>query len=142
MRFRTITMFLVTAAALAACSDSATEPTQSVESELEEVIFDVSASEAAVATAQDRRDKRPLPPRDNLTEAQKQCIKDAVQAFREANKGSLEQLHAIHKKAREAKAAGASREEVRAILAEAKPLLEQLREAHKGLHEKIRACLA
>lgn len=135
-------MFLLTAAALAACSDSATGPTPSVESELEEVIFDVTASEAGVAAAQDRRDHRPLPPRDSLTAAQKECIKGAVQAFREANKGLLDQLHAIHTKARAAKAAGAPREEIRAILAEAKPLLEQLREARKALHEKIRACLA
>ena len=146
MRFRTITALLTTTAILAACSDSATAPSPSVEAELEEVIFDISAEPNDVAAAQDRRERPTTtaqPPRERrLTEAQRQCIKDAVEAFRTANQSVLEQLQAIHKKAREAVAAGATRAEVRRILEQAKPLLERLRAAHEALHQKIRACLA
>ncbi|HJU75565.1 MAG TPA: hypothetical protein VJ717_17610 [Gemmatimonadaceae bacterium] len=146
MRFRTITALLITTAALAACSDSATAPSPSVETELDEVIFDISAEPNDVAAAQDRRDRpttAATPPRERrLTEAQRQCIKDAVEEFRTANAAVLEQLQAIHKKAREAVAAGATRAEVRRILEQAKPLLERLRAAHEALHQKIRACLA
>jgi hypothetical protein len=144
MRFRTITALLTTTAILAACSDGVTAPTQSLEAELEEVVFDVSASPNDVAAAAERRDRPrgPLPPVRRLTEEQKQCIQDAIETFREANKATLDALQAIHQQAREAKGAGASREEVARILQQAQPLLERLREAHQGLHEKIRACLA
>ncbi len=145
MQFRTITALLCTAAILAACADSATAPTPAVEPELDEIAFETSASADEVAAAQDRRDtQRGNPPRERppLTEAQKKCIQDAVADFREANKGLLEQLQAIHKKAREAKAAGASRAEIARILEQAKPLLERLRPAHEALHKAMRACLA
>ncbi len=143
MRFRTITALLTTTAILAACSDSVTAPTPSVEAELEEVVFDVSASPNDVAAAAERRDKPRGPaPERRLTEEQKKCVQDAIEAFRDANKDVLDALKAIHEKAREAKAAGATREEIRRILEQAQPLLERLREAHQALHEKIRACLA
>ncbi|MGQ0642735.1 MAG: hypothetical protein ACT4P6_18480 [Gemmatimonadaceae bacterium] len=144
MRFRTITALLTTTAILAACSDSVTTPTPALDAELEEIVFDVSASPNDVAAAAERRD-RPRgerPPERRLTEEQKQCIQDAIEAFREANKETLAALQAIHQKAREAKAAGATREEVARILQQAQPLLERLRSAHEALHEKIRACLA
>jgi hypothetical protein len=145
MQFRTITALLCTATILAACSDSATAPNPAVETELDEIVFETSASADDVAAAQDRRDNpRGVATRDRprLTEEQKQCIQDAVADFREANKGLLEQLQAIHKKAREAYAAGATREEIARILEQAKPLLERLRAAHEALHKAIRACLA
>jgi len=144
MRFRTITALLTTTVILAACSDGATAPNPSVEAELEEVVFDASASPNDVAAAAERRD-RPrgqTPPDRRLTDEQKQCIQDALEAFREANKETLAALQEIYQKAREAKAAGASREEVARILAQAQPLLERLRAAHEALHEKIRACIA
>lgn len=145
MQFRTITALLCTTVILAACSDSATAPTPAVETELDEIVLETSASADDVAAAQDRRDTprgKSVRERPRLTEEQKQCIQDAVADFRAANKDLIEQLQAIHKKAREAKAAGASREEIASILEEAKPLLERLRAAHQALHEKIRACLA
>jgi hypothetical protein len=145
MQFRTITALLCTATILAACSDSATAPSPAVETELDEIVFETSASADDVAAAQDRRDTprgQPTLARPRLTEQQKQCIQDAVADFREANKGLLEQLQAIHKKAREAYAAGATREEIARILEQAKPLLERLRAAHEALHKAIRACLA
>jgi hypothetical protein len=137
-------MLLTTTALLAACSDSATAPNTSLETELEDVVFDVSASPNDVAAAVDRRTPpgRRGPERKPLTEEQRKCVADAIEAFREANKATLEQLKEIHQKAREAYAAGASREEVARILQTAQPLLERLREAHQALHEKIRACLA
>ena len=144
MQFRTITALLCTAAILAACSDSATAPSPAVETELDEIVFETSASADDVAAAQDRRDTRgkPTPPRPRLTEEQKKCIQDAVAGFRAANKELIDQLQAIHQKAREAKQAGATRAEVARILEEAKPLLERLRAAHEALHKAIRACLA
>lgn len=142
MRFRTFTVLLSATAILAACSDSATAPSPALEAELDEVVLETSASPNDLARAQDRRDRRP--PRDSvrLTERQKECIQDVIEAFRSANKEVLDALQAIHQKAREAKAAGATRAEVARILEQAKPLLERLREAHQALHEKIRACLA
>ena len=145
MRFRTITALLTTTAILAACSDGVSAPSQSLESELEQVVFDVTASPNDVAAAAERRDRPPrgpLPPVRRLTEEQKQCVQDAIAAFREANKETLAALQAIHQQAREAYAAGASREEVARILQQAQPLLERLRNAHQELHEKIRTCLA
>ncbi|HEV8365444.1 MAG TPA: hypothetical protein VGQ52_18140 [Gemmatimonadaceae bacterium] len=145
MQFRTITALLCTAAILAACSDSATAPSPAVETELDEIVFETSASADDVAAAQDRRDTprgQPTRERPRLTEEQKQCIQDAVADFRAANKELIDQLQAIHQKAREAKAGGASRAEVARILEEAKPLLERLRAAHEALHKAIRACLA
>ena len=145
MQFRTITALLCTTAILAACSDSATAPTPAVETELDEIVFETSASADDIATAQDKRDtprgKRPVV-RPRLTEEQKQCIQDAIAEFRAAHKELIDQLQAIHQKAREAKAAGATREEIARILEEAKPLLERLRAAHEALHKAIRACLA
>lgn len=142
MRFRTITVLLSTTAILAACSDSATGPSPALESELEEVMLETSASPNEVARAQDRRDRKPPRVGDRLTDRQKECIQDAIAAFRSANKEVLDALQAIHQKAREAKAAGATRAEVARILEEAKPLLERLRAAHEALHKEIRACLA
>lgn len=145
MQFRTITALLCTTAILAACSDSATAPTPAAETELDELVVEMSAQANDVAAAQDRRDTprgKPVRERPRLTEEQKQCIQDAVAEFRAANKDLIEQLQAIHKQAREAKAAGATREEIARILAEAKPLLERLRAAHEALHKAIRACLA
>lgn len=144
MKFRTITALLCATAIIAACSDSATAPSPTVETQLDELAFETTASADDIAAAQDRRDAQGKPTRDRprLTEEQKQCIQDAVADFREAHKDLIDQLIAIHKKAREAKAAGASREEIARILEEAKPLLERLRAAHEALHKAIRACLA
>jgi len=141
MRFRTITSLLITTAILAACSDSATAPTPaSLEAELEAVVTERSATPNELASAQDRRDGR-QPPRDRLTERQKACIETAVAEFRAANKGILDELEAIHKQAREARAAGATRQEIARILNQATPLLERLRAARAALYQKIRACL-
>lgn len=141
MRFRTITALLISTAILAACSDSATAPTSaSLEAELAAVVQERSASPNELASAQDRRDGR-RPVRDALTERQKSCIEAAVAEFRAANKGILDELEAIHKQAREARAAGATRQEIARILNQAAPLLERLRAANEALHKKIRACL-
>lgn len=144
MQFRTITALLCTATILAACSDSATAPSPAVETELDEIVFETSASADDVAAAQDRRDTRgkPTPVRPRLTEEQKKCIQDAIADVRATHKELIDQLQAIHQKAREAKAAGATREEIARILEQAKPLLERLRAAHEALHKAIRACLA
>ncbi|MGH7712531.1 MAG: hypothetical protein ACREOG_14670, partial [Gemmatimonadaceae bacterium] len=79
--------------------------------------------------------------RPQLTTEQRQCIQAAIEAFREANKATLDALQEIYQKAREARAAGASRQEVARILEQAQPLLERLRSAHEALIEAIRACL-
>ncbi len=145
MRLKTISALVAATAILAACSDSATEPTASLESELQELVFDMGAAPNELAAVQDRRDgPRTMPARQRprLTEAQRQCIHDAVEEFRTENKDVLEQLHAIHLKARAARAAGATRAEMAAIFEEAKPLLQSLRAAHEALHKEIRACLA
>jgi hypothetical protein len=141
MRFRTITVLLTTTAILAACSDSSTAPTTPLEEEIEALVFESTASAADFAARADSTRRVPERDRPRLTEAQKQCIEDAVAAFRAAHKETLEALQAIHAEARAAMKAGATRQEIARILEKAAPLFQRLRAANEALHEKIRACL-
>ena len=66
----------------------------------------------------------------NLTDAQKQQIKDLNQSFREANKPFFESAHALRMQARDARKANDT-----AKLDALKPQLEAQREQMKQLHE-------
>jgi Spy/CpxP family protein refolding chaperone len=76
-----------------------------------------------------------------LTDAQRTEISALRAAFEEANAADLALVRATYERARAARAAGASRDQIAAILAEAKPALERLRAARRELREKILAVL-
>lgn len=75
------------------------------------------------------------PPR--LTDEQIAEIRALKQAFTEAVADELAAIKAAHQEARAAKEAGASAEEIRAILASVKDELEAVRQAEQRLHEAI-----
>lgn len=75
------------------------------------------------------------PPR--LTDEQIAKIRSLKQAFQESIQDELAAIKEAHQKAREAKAAGASAEEIRAILATVKDEMEAIREAEKRLEQAI-----
>jgi Spy/CpxP family protein refolding chaperone len=75
------------------------------------------------------------PPR--LTEEQIAQIRALKQAFAEAVQDELAAIKAAHQAAREAKAAGASAEEIRAILASVKDEMEAVRRAEHRLEQAI-----
>jgi Spy/CpxP family protein refolding chaperone len=75
------------------------------------------------------------PPR--LTDEQIAKIRALKQAFQEAMADEIAAIQDAHKKAREAKQAGASAEEIRAILASVKDEMEALRAAEKRLEQAI-----
>ena len=75
------------------------------------------------------------PPR--LTDEQIAQIRALQHAFQEAMADEFAAIKAAHQQAREAKAAGASAEEIRAILATVKDEMEAIREAEKRLEQAI-----
>ena len=75
------------------------------------------------------------PPR--LTDEQIAQIRALQQAFQEAMADEFAAIKEAHQKAREAKAAGASAEEIRAILATVKDEMEAIREAEQRLEQAI-----
>ena len=76
-----------------------------------------------------------------LTEAQKTQIGALVAAFQEANQADLAAIRAAHEKARTAKAAGATREQIAAILDAVRPAMERVRAAEQALTAAIAAVL-
>lgn len=86
----------------------------------------------------DGRSGRPtLPPELALTDAQKAAIKGLRDAFATDNAVALAALKSIFDEARDARKAGKTREEVRAILVKGRPIAEALRPAVRALHEAI-----
>jgi Spy/CpxP family protein refolding chaperone len=75
------------------------------------------------------------PPR--LTDEQIATIRALKQAFMVAMADEFAAIKEAHQQAREAKAAGASAEEIRAILATVKDEMEAIREAEKRLEQAI-----
>lgn len=76
-----------------------------------------------------------------LTEEQVAQIRALRQAFAEAVADELAAIKAAHQQAREAHQAGASAEEIRAILATVKDEMEAIRQAEHRLMEAIQAVL-
>ena len=88
----------------------------------------------------DGRTARPqLPDSLALTTEQLDAIAALREAFRTEHAEELAALKAIFDEARAARQSGATRDEVRAILAEGRPIHEALREDVQALHEAIRA---
>lgn len=88
----------------------------------------------------DGRTGRPeLPDSLRLTTEQLETIAGLREAFRTEHADELAALRAIFEEARAARQNGATREEVRAILATGRPIHEALRPDVIALHEAIRA---
>ncbi|MBM3900304.1 MAG: hypothetical protein FJ362_09160 [Gemmatimonadetes bacterium] len=86
----------------------------------------------------DGRSGRPtLPAELALTEAQKTQIKALRDAFAAENAPALAELKKVFDAARDARKAGKTREEVRAILATGRPIAEALRPKVRALHEAV-----
>lgn len=79
--------------------------------------------------------------RPQLTPEQVAQIRALQQAFHDAMADEMAAIKAAHEAARAAKQAGATREEIAAILAEVQDELAALREAEKKLMEDIQAVL-
>lgn len=131
-------------AVLLACSDnSASPPEDNLEEQVDALVFEATATPGEFAARADS--SRRVPPREtppSLTRAQQKCIEDAVTVFRQTNQRILDQLQVIYMEARQAMAAGASREDVARILERATPLQQQLRPAIDALTAAVRMCLA
>ena len=78
-----------------------------------------------------------LPDSLKITVAQVTAIKTLRDQFRQTHQEQLVALRAVFVQAREARRDGATREEVRAILLEARPITEALREPTRQLHIAI-----
>ena len=76
-----------------------------------------------------------------LTEAQKTQITALIAAFQTANQADLDAIKAVFEEARAAHQAGATREQIAAILQKAKPAMERVRAAEAKLNADIRALL-
>lgn len=82
-----------------------------------------------------------LPDSLQLTDEQRAEMRTLREAFRIEHADELEALRDIFQEARAARRAGASRMEVRAILAEGRPIVEALRPDVRALHVALRAVL-
>ncbi len=90
----------------------------------------------------DGRSRGPvLPDSLALSDAQKAQMLALRTAFRTEHQAQLDSLRTVFQQARQARQAGASREEVRAILQTGRPIAEALRPDVQALHEALRAVL-
>ena len=88
-----------------------------------------------------RTGRPPLPDSLKLTDAQRAQMDSIRAAFRTEHEAELDALRDIFQDARTARMAGASHEEVRAILAQGREIAQALRPAVVALHEALRAVL-
>lgn len=82
-----------------------------------------------------------LPDSLQLTDEQRAEMHALREAFRLEHAEALDALREIFQEARAARRAGASRREIRAILAEGRTIVEALRPDVRALHEALRAVL-
>ena len=82
-----------------------------------------------------------LPEELRLTEAQVEAIRALREAFRTTHEEQLTALREVFERARDARKAGATREEVRAILFEGREIAQSLREPVFNLHLAILAVM-
>jgi Spy/CpxP family protein refolding chaperone len=88
-------------------------------------------------------DRRPCANPDiRLTDAQHTQITALIAAFETANRADLDAIKAVHEQARAAIQAGASRESVAEILAQANAPMQRIRAAREALNAAIRALLS
>ena len=83
-----------------------------------------------------------LPPQcrqgaDSLTDAQRAQVKTLGDAYVAAHKVQLDSLRAIMEAAREARQAGKTQDEVRAIMEQGRAINEELAPARKDFHDAV-----
>jgi Spy/CpxP family protein refolding chaperone len=150
MRRLTLTATAVlTAATIAACSnDGPTTTSEEIDDDYALVMFGVAG--AALESSLGPQGGRPfdgrtaavgLPPSLALTEEQRAEIAALREAFRAEHQETLAALRAIFEEARAAREAGATRDEVRAILEGARQLAQELRPDVEALHAAVLAVL-
>jgi hypothetical protein len=134
---------------LAACKDSPTSTTSAVNAVDEDyalVMFGEagSALEGMMGTQplngqpfDGRSYRRPFPDSIALSQVQIDSIEALRQDFRDAHQAELDSLRTIFTAARAAREAGATREEVRAILVQARPIALAIRVDLVDLHYAI-----
>lgn len=135
--------------ALGACDDSPAEPTGPMADDFALLMFGEagSALEGSMGPQDGERPFdgrthfRRLPEDLALTPEQVEEIEALRAAFRAEHQDEVAALRAIFEEARDARAAGATREEVRAILLEGRETAIALRFPIWQLHEAIRAVL-
>lgn len=118
---------------LVGCASQTTGPTDSDSLTLVPDFANSSAAEVDAAGIGGAR----FPDAIALTAEQKAAIAALHQAFRTATAADIEALHAIEAQARAAHRAGQSREEIGAILEQARPILERLHQAFAQLQADI-----
>jgi Spy/CpxP family protein refolding chaperone len=139
-------MLVVAAAAFAACSnDEPVSPQPAIDDDFALVMFGESgaALESSLGPQGGRPfDGRtagpPLPDELALTDEQRAEIAALRAAFRTEHQTDLDALRAIFEEARAARAAGATRDEVHAILEGGRDIAGGLREDVQALHAAIR----
>ncbi len=133
---------------LAAC-ESTTAPVTTTDDDYSLVMFgEAGASLEGTMGAQPtaapfdgRSGTMPFPDSIALTQAQKDAIQALRTAFRAANQPALDSLKTIFERARAARAAGANREAIHAILVTGRPIGEALRPKVFALHLAVVAVL-
>jgi Spy/CpxP family protein refolding chaperone len=154
MRRSTFIAAFAVLALVAACEKSPTQPSALDSAQLETVdpailTFNSTSglpaepfhTEGPGSRGDARGPGAPFPDSLKLTDAQKAAIKALRDAFNSANTADLAALQAIHDKARDAMKAHKTREEVKAILETAKPIMERLMPRFDALHVAIDAVL-
>jgi Spy/CpxP family protein refolding chaperone len=134
MRARLV-LVLGVAAALAAC-DRSTPVSPAATGEVVDLVPDYVLSPAASVDGAGIGASQ-LPEHLRLTAEQKAAIAALHDAFMKANAADVAALRAIEREVHEARAAGKSRDEIRAILARAVPIRERLEAAFKKLRADI-----
>jgi hypothetical protein len=149
MRRLTFSAAIAATIAFSACGkDRPTEPQTAVnQDDYALVMFGQSGAAlegtfGTLGAAYDGRSGSPaFPDSLKLTDAQKTAIAALRTNFKTAHQAELDQLRAIFERARTARQGGASRDSVRAILAEGRALAQSMRAAVEGLHQAVLAVL-
>lgn len=138
---------LMAAFVLAACTESPTAATALTDDYALVMFGDAGAALEGTMGPQDSapfdgRTERPIFPDSlRLTDEQRAEMLALRMAFRAEHEPQLDSLRMIFQQARLAHLDGASREELRAILATARPIAEALRPEVRALHVALRAVL-
>lgn len=136
------TFILLTALAVGACNESPTSPFDTTLNSLDEAaMFAFSGSFVADPGSTLLPGVHRLPDNLKLSASQEAAIKALIEQFRAATKADHEALAAIMRKAKEAAAAGKSREEIKAILDQGIAIHQRLHAAESKLRTDILALL-
>jgi Spy/CpxP family protein refolding chaperone len=134
---------------LGACDSGPTEPTATMNDDYALLMFGESGTalentmgpQPGPRPFDGRSGIPPLPPELALTDEQKAEILALREAFKTAHETEIAALKAIFEQARAARQAGATREEVFAILLQGREIARALRPAVWELHLAVRAVL-